>query len=221
MIRDITDIFNRNLIYILGLSLAVVIPYTFFILSAINYFYIVDTIEYQNLIAIFLIVMNFTALFPPFYYLAKSDLQDTTVKWTDLIKTFLRNFGLITFFTALFFIIGMVGSVLFFIPTILSIIIIFLLPLFCDQTSIRKVFHNIWGVIKKEHIFILLDIIIIVSLNLLIWSGSMFLLSSFENNSLVFVAVRVLLNALFLPVIYFYLTIKYRKDLGESIWEIR
>ena len=65
------------------------------------------------------------------------------------------------------------------------------------------------GNLKKEHIFILIDILIIVSLNFLIWSGSLYLLSSFENNGLVFIAVRVLLNALFLPLIYFYLTIKF------------
>ncbi|ESU34315.1 hypothetical protein G3A_01700 [Bacillus sp. 17376] len=51
----------------------------------------------------------------------------------------------------------------------------------------------------------------------LVWAGSLYLLEGFENNNLVYISIRVLINALFLPLIYIYLTIKYRQDLGEGV----
>ena len=97
MIRDVTEMFNRNLINILLISVVIVIPFSFFILSAINYFYVIDTIELNNLMAVFLIAMNFTALFPPFFYLAKHDLQDLPFNLFDLIKVFLGILVLLLF----------------------------------------------------------------------------------------------------------------------------
>lgn len=216
MIRDISDIYNRNIVTILLISLVLVIPFTFFIFTAIQYFYVIDTVEMDNLIALFLIIINFTALFPPFFHLASKDLQDHPCQFMDLVKVFFRNFGYMSFVTILFFIIGALGSFFLFIPTVLSIIVIFLIPLFTDKGNIREAFNGIWNIMKKEHISILLDIFIVLSLNLLVWSGTLYLLANFENNSLVYITVRVLLNAIFLPLIYFYLTIKYRDDLGEG-----
>ncbi|WP_071396392.1 hypothetical protein [Bacillus tuaregi] len=215
MIRDISDILNRNIVTILLFNLVLVIPISFFIFTAIQYFYVIDTVEMVNLIALFLIIINFTALFPPFFYLASRDLQDQPCHLIDMVKVFFRNFGYMSFITILFFMIGALGSFFLFIPTILSIMVIFLIPLFCDKHTILEAFKGIWRVVKKEHISILLDIFIVLSLNLLVWSGSLYLLANFENNSLVYITVRVLLNALFFPLIYFYLTIKYRDDLGE------
>ncbi len=215
MIRDISDIFNRNIVTILLFNLVLVIPISLFIFTAIQYFYMIDTVEMDNLIALSLIIINFTALFPPFFYLASQDLQDQSCKFIDMVKVFFRNFGYISFITILFFMIGAFGSFFLFIPTVLSMIVIFLIPLFTDQHSIRDAFKGIWNVMKKEHILILLDILIVLSLNLLVWSGSLYLLAGFENNSLVYITIRALLNALFFPLVYFYLTIKYRDDLGE------
>jgi len=215
MIRDISDIFNRNIVTILLFNLVLVIPISFFSFTAIQYFYVIDTVEMDNLIALFLIIINFTALFPPFFYLASKDLQDQPCKLIDMVKVFFRNFGYMSFITILFFMIGAFGSFFLFIPTVLSIIVIFLIPLFTDKHNIRDAFKGIWNVMKKEHILILLDIFIVLSLNLLVWSGSLYLLAGLENNGLVYITVRALLNALLFPLIYFYLTIKYRDDLGE------
>ncbi|RFU67767.1 hypothetical protein D0469_13650 [Peribacillus saganii] len=219
MIRDITDMFNRHLLNIILINLVLVMPFTFFIFSAIAYFGGLETIQLNNLIIVFLIIINFTALFPPFFYMAKNDLSETPYSWMDLLKVFFGEFGYIGFFTIVLFLIGMFGSVLLFIPTVLATAAILLIPLFSDEKSIRKSISGVWKVLKEEHIFILLDVLIIAALNLLVWSGSLYLLADFENNSFVYIIVRVLLNAFLFPLIFFYLTIKYRKDLGAAYGE--
>ncbi|HHY71923.1 MAG TPA: hypothetical protein GX497_01565 [Bacillus bacterium] len=216
MLRDIADIYNRNLISIVMLSLILVIPVTYFIYSAISYLSLLDTVELNNVIAILLIIANFTVLFPPFLYIALNELNDTSIKFIDLVKVFPSKFGFTAFLTLLFFLIAVFGSVLFFIPSIIACMFILILPLFSDEDSIRKALKKVWRVIKSEHIFILIDLLIIVSFNLLVWSSLLYLLSSFENNNLVYITIRVLVNAVVFPLIYFYLAIKYRRDMGEE-----
>lgn len=216
MIRDMTDIFNRNLINIIWFNLLLVIPFTFFIYIAIEYFYVIETVEWSNLIVAFLIILNFTALFPPFFYMALQDLKDQSVGIKEMLKVFFDKFGYIVFFTLVFYLIGTLGYILLFIPTILAVMVLLLMPLYSDKDSFKNSLRSVWSMIKQENIFILFDVLIILSLNVLVWSGSLYLLEGFENNNLVFIAIRVLLNALVFPLIYFYLTIKYRKDLGED-----
>lgn len=216
MIREVIDIFNRNIVLIVWIGLALVIPVTFFTFCAITYVSMLDTVESSNLIAAFLIILNFTILFPPFLYMAKNDLNDKQTRFIDLMGIFIGKFGFTALFTFIFFLIAIFGSALFFIPSIFAIITILLLPLFSDEDRIKEAFKGTWGIVRSEHLFILLDLLIILSLNLLVWSGSLYLLASFENNTLVFITIRVLLNALFFPLIYFYLIMKYRRDLGDE-----
>jgi len=216
MIRDITDLFNRNLINIIGINLLLVIPFTFFIYSSINYFYLVETVEMKNLIVAFLIIINFTALFPPFFYIAIHDLNDESLRFKEMLKVFFEKFGYIVFFTLIFYLIGIFGYFLLYIPTLIAMMVILLLPLYSDQDTIKNSLSGVWRMVKKENIFILLDVLIILFLNVLVWFGSLYLLAGFENNNLVYLTIRVLLNALLFPLIYFYLTLKYRRDLSEE-----
>lgn len=216
MIREITDIYNRNLISIIGMNLIIGIPFTFFIFIALNYFYGLETVEWKNLVAGFLVILNFTALFPPFFSLAVHELRDQSIGMKKMIKVFFDKFGYIVFFTLVIYMIGMLGYFLLFIPTIIATMALLLIPLYTDKSSIKKSWESAWGMMKQENIFILLDVLIILSLNVLVWSGSLYLVAGFENNTFVYISMRVLLNAMFFPLIYFYLTIKYRKDLSED-----
>jgi hypothetical protein len=213
MLRDVADLYNRNITNILLICLILVVPFTFFNYAAIVYIMNLDTLEYANIPALALWVLNFTILFPPFFLIAKKDATDQEVNLKEILSFFIMRFGFVSIITVSFFVIGMFGSILLFIPTFFAGLVILLFPLYTDRENIGEALKGVWEIILKEHIFLLLDVLIIVSLNVLVWSGSLYLLSSFENNTLVFIVLRALINSLVFPIVYFYLTFKYRKDL--------
>ncbi|WP_458415052.1 hypothetical protein ACNQFZ_09740 [Schinkia sp. CFF1] len=133
-----------------------------------------------------------------------------------MLKVFFTKFGYTAILTLFFYLIAVFGSVLLFIPSILACMVILLIPLFSDEENIGNALKKVWRVVKDENIFLFIDILIVLSVNLLIWSGSLYLISNFENNNLVYLTIRVLSNAIFFPFLYFYLTVKYRKDLGDD-----
>ncbi|WP_080848717.1 hypothetical protein [Cytobacillus gottheilii] len=212
MLRDVADLYNRNIINILLICLILVVPITFFNYAAIAYIINLDTVEYANIPALALWVLNFTILFPPFFLIAKMDATDQEVNLKAILSFFIMKFGFVAAVTIVFFAIGMIGSVFLFIPSLIAALIILLFPLYADQENIKAAIQGVWGIIKREHIFLFIDVLIIVSLNVLVWSGSLYLLGGFENNTLVFIVLRALINSLIFPVVYFYLTFKYRKD---------
>ncbi|MGI8386739.1 hypothetical protein [Robertmurraya sp. P23] len=213
MLRDVADLYNRNITNILLICLILVVPFTFFNYAAIVYIMNLDTLEYANIPALALWVLNFTILFPPFFLIAKKDATDQEVNLKEILSFFIMRFGFVSIITVSFFVIGMFGSILLFIPTFFAVLVILLFPLYTDRENIGEAMKGVWEIILKEHIFLLLDVLIIVSLNVLVWSGSLYLLSGFENNTLVFIVLRALINSLVFPIVYFYLTFKYRKDL--------
>ncbi|MDE3840774.1 hypothetical protein C0966_15980 [Bacillus methanolicus] len=219
MVRDIIDIYNRNVITILILSLVLVFPVTFFVYFASIYLYQADSIEYANLPVLYLLVLNFTVLFPPFFSLAQNDLNDRLYKKRKLIMIFINKFGYITFLTLAFFFIGIFGSFFFFIPTFIAGCLMLLFPLFSDEGKVGISIRKTWTIFKKEHIFILLDILLLISLNVLAWAGATYLVANFENNTMVYILLRAIINSIIFPLVYFYLTIKYRKDSNFYIQE--
>ncbi|QPC48279.1 hypothetical protein [Mangrovibacillus cuniculi] len=215
MIRDIRDLYNRNLLSIIFISCLLVIPYSIFTLSMIEYVQTSIFIELDNIVAVFFIILNFSVLVPPYLYLVKKDYREEEIKVTEALKLFTTSFGYIFFFSFLFYAIGTLGSILLFIPSIIAALFLFLLPLYADKESIKESLQKVLQTLKKEHLFIFLDILLILCLNYLIWSGAVYLIDSFENNTFVYMLIRSLLNAIFLPIIYFYLFYKYRLDLGD------
>lgn len=213
MLRKVADIYNRNIINILLTCCVLVVPVTFFSFFAIVYMTRLETIQYENIPAFCMWILSFTILFPPFFYMVKMDSEDKELKFIKLLSVFFQKFGIVALLTIAFYIVGMLGSVLLFIPTFIAINMILLLPLFTDKETVRETIKAVWNVMKREHIFILLDVLIIVSLNVLVWSGSLYFIDQFENNNLVYITLRALINSLLFPLIYFYLTFKYRKDL--------
>ncbi|MFE8703876.1 hypothetical protein ACFYKX_25215 [Cytobacillus sp. FJAT-54145] len=213
MLRDISDIYNRNIINILLICLVLVVPVTFFSYAAITYFNELETLEYRNIPAFCMWILNFSILFPPFFYIAKMDITEKEVNLIKILSVFINKFGFVAFLTIILFIIGMLGSVLLFIPSFLAIFMIILFPLFTDKENVLESLRSVWSVIKNEHIFIIVDVLILLSLNVLVWSGSFYLVANFENNTFVYIILRALTNSLLFPILYFYLTLKYRKDL--------
>lgn len=217
MFKDSLDIYNRNLLKIILLGLVLVVPVSIFCFQAIFYvFQEVDT-QYANIYAALITLINFTLLYPPFIRIALSEVNDeesSTLR--ELIKEFVNGFGMIIIFTLALFTIAVWGIVLI-VPSIICVILLILFPLFIDQKKVSHIFKNIGNVLIKENFFILIDLLIILSINLLAWSGITFLLSSFDNNFYVYVISRSLINAALFPLIYIYLTLKYKNG-GEELY---
>ncbi|KQL51015.1 hypothetical protein AN964_18475 [Heyndrickxia shackletonii] len=211
MIRDTIDIYNRNIINILIASILLVIPVTFFLLLASEYVYQLD-IDHPNIPIFFFVILNFTVLFPPFFIVAWKDQNDQAYRWVDMLKAFLKQFGYVLVFTLIFYIIAVYGAVLLLIPTFIGLSMILLLPLFVNKATIRDSLSSAWNILKEENIFILIDLLIIISLNLFVWSGALYIVKGFENNMFFFIILRCIINALVFPVIYIYLTIKYQRN---------
>lgn len=210
MIRDVLDVYNRHIMNILLLCVCLVIPVTFFLFFTISYFYEAETVELSNLTALFFMILNFTLLCPPFLTLAWKDYHDEEIQLSDLLKSFVNHFGYIALMTLFLYFICLAGSFLLFIPTIIAVAMLLLFPLFTNESDLKESLQKVWNTIKNEHILIYIDLLIIGSLNVLVWSGLTYLMQGFENNQFAYISLRAIINSLLLPFIYFYLTIKYR-----------
>src|SRR5690625_1084938 len=218
MIKESFRIYNDHLIKILILSVMIVIPLTLFNYFATYYFYTnLQEDQYPAMYAFFLIVVNFTLLIPVFKKLAVSDLLDEDdVSIWELSYEFIRHFGLIMLVTIPLYIVGMLGSSLLFIPTFICFSIILLVPFFVNQDKIRDVFKKVGRVFRDENIFLLLDCLVIVCLQVLVWSLFSLSFESFENNFYVYAVSIAIINALIYPVLIFYLTMRYVNIDSES-----
>ncbi|WP_153729278.1 hypothetical protein [Salinibacillus xinjiangensis] len=214
MIRESLELYNRHLIKILLLSVLFVIPLTLFCYVATYYLFDQLTSEqHPNLYALFLIVINFVLVIPSFMKLALTDIEDDELPSVgQLIYEGLRYFGLILFLTIPFYIVGVLGSAFFFIPTILCFAIILLIPFFVKQKTVGDVFRQVGKTLRNENIFLLLDLLVIVSVQILVWGLLMIIFANFENNFYVYGLARSMMNSFIFPLLVFYFTIKYRKS---------
>lgn len=213
MLRDTIEIYNRNLSKIMVLGMILVLPLSFFCYQVMAYIFLQDTTQSPYVFSSFMIVVNFTLLYPPFVKLTRRELNDQEVPTVkELVMEFVQAFGIILIFSFFFFIIGVLGIGLVFIPTVLAVIVTLIFPLFTDIDKISMIFIKVRDILIKENIFLLLDLLVIVCLNLFVLFVVMYFLNNFENNYYVFVILRSVINMAIFPLIYIYLTVKYRGE---------
>lgn len=209
MIRDVLDSYNRHLPSILLVSILLVFPISLFIQLVIIYVYKTGEFTYPSLIHLCLMFLNFTLLFAPFRLVAIKDLHDEEYKIKELFLSFFNHFAFILFFTIIVYTLAVFGFFLLLIPTILGFAFILLTPLFLDEQSIKKGFGQVWSVIVKENVSIFVDIIIIISIQSLLWGVFMYIVKGFDNSLLFYLILRAFLNTFLFPLFYLYLTRKY------------
>ncbi|MYL33833.1 hypothetical protein GLW05_09500 [Pontibacillus yanchengensis] len=89
-----------------------------------------------------------------------------------------------------------------------------LLPLFIEQNEVKESIVKVFRIIRIENIGLFMDLLGIVSINVLLWAGVTYLVVDFENNLLVYITLRTLLHSTLFPLIYFYLTLKYKVEMN-------
>lgn len=206
--------YNRYLITIILLCVILVVPTSFFLIYTVYYIYSLDTLEYPNLYTLFLLILNFSLLFPPFFRLVMEDSNDNAFTLALLLKTFISKIGIIVFLTLIFYVISIFGAILLLIPTIIGVSMMVLLPLFIEQNEVKESIVKVFRIIRIENIGLFMDLLGIVSINVLLWAGVTYLVVDFENNLLVYITLRTLLHSTLFPLIYFYLTLKYKVEMN-------
>lgn len=206
--------YNRYLITIILLCVILVVPTSFFLIYTVYYIYSLDTLEYPNLYTLFLLILNFSLLFPPFFRLVMEDSNDNAFTLALLLKTFISKIGIIVFLTLIFYVISIFGAILLLIPTMIGVSMMVLLPLFIEQNEVKESIVKVFRIIRIENIGLFMDLLGIVSINVLLWAGVTYLVVDFENNLLVYITLRTLLHSTLFPLIYFYLTLKYKVEMN-------
>ncbi len=205
------------------ISVIIVIPLTLFLYFATIYLYdFMEADQYPNLYMLFFIIINFICLIPMYRKLAESDLEDEEdpTIW-ELIKEFLKHFGMVLFISVPLFLIGLIGMSLAFIPTAICGAIMLVFPFAVHYLDIKKMLTATGSILKRENIFILLDLAIVVSAQILIYSLIMQAFANFENSYYVYGITRALVNATVFPLLIFYLTQRYTVELNEQRTEAR
>lgn len=211
MIKTSFEIYNRHLIKIMLISLIIVIPFSLFMYFSTYYLY--DSLEadqYPSLYMVFFIIMNFICIVPMYRKLTKSDIDDEEepTVWV-LIKEFFEHFGMMLLISLPLYIIAVFGAVLAFIPTAISGALLLIFPFFIHDLNFKTVLRKSGSILKRENIFIFLDLLVVVSVQILIYSLLMQAFASFESNIYVYGIMRAIINASIFPFLIFYLTQRY------------
>jgi hypothetical protein len=212
MLKETFYIFNQNMVRIFLLSLLVVMPVSYLIQSFVIYFLNTEYLLTPNLYSLCMILFNFTVLFPPFIVMAKQYLNDEEYSLKSSIVSFLDNFFLILVVTIVAFIIMVIGAPLIFIPTLVSLAFLLVFPITAvEDIQLGNKIKKTWLVIKIENIGILGDLILVISLNIALWFLLTLFVNNLENNLLVYLTLKIMINTMFFPLIYIFLTVKYHK----------
>jgi hypothetical protein len=218
MFKDVLDIYNKHLPSILVLSITLVFPVTFFIQLVVVYVYESSTVLFPSIISLCLLIINFIVLFSPFSFLTHKDLSDETVSLKELYAVFFSYFFYLLLFSVIVYAISVFGSFLILMPTIIGFSIIFLLPVFVDETSMKNHFRKAWLTLKSENIAVLGDIVIISSVQILLWTILTYIIKDLENSFFFFLVLRALVNTFLYPLFYIYLARKYGQLHEDRKW---
>lgn len=212
MIREILQIYSRHLYSIIFLSIVIIFPITSLIFTAILYLNEINGLTSQTYIAGFLLLINFILCAPPFLKLVLLDLQDEKMRWREGLQFFVKQFGPLFLTSVVLYLTALYTMWLFLIPSILILMYLLIIPYYSDINSYKSMMKHAGSKLIDENISVLIDLVIVFSVTLLVWSGMMWFMQNFQNNLFGYMLIRVILNIFTLPLVYFYLSLRYRSE---------
>ena len=212
MIREMFDVYSRHLIMILLLSVFIIFPITMAGYFAAMMSYEIDTLTTPTYFAGLLMLINFIICAPPFLKLVLRDREDEKMTLKEGILFFVKQFGPLLMLTILLYLAAIYSMWMFFIPSAVILIFLMVLPYFSDEQNLKSMVKKTFTKIMDENIVILIDLIIVISINLLVWALMMYVLHNYENNIYGYMVLRGILNTFSLPIIYIYLSLRYRNE---------
>ena len=212
MIREMIDIYSRHLLLILSLSVIIIFPITIAGYFASMMSFEIDALTTPTYFAGLLMLINFIICAPPFLKLVLRDMEDEKMPLREGVIFFFRQFGPLLVLTIVLYIAAVYSMWMLFIPTALLLIFLMVVPYFSDEQQFKAMIQKTIRKIVEENIVILIDLIIVISINLLVWALMMLVLHNYENNIYGYMVLRGILNTISLPIIYIYLSLRYRNE---------
>lgn len=212
MISEAFKIYSRNWFPILIWSFIIIAPVTIFSYLGIVYVYSNEVLHNESFLAGWLLLLNFVLCIPPFLKMVKKDEMDEPVKVMDGLMFFAKQFGVILLISTIVYAIGLIGMYAFFIPSFIAVLFLIIFPFYVESIGVWETVKRAFRKMRDENISIIGDVLVIVGLNLFLWLSLMMFLGSYENNVLAFLIMRITLNIVILPILYIYLSLRYRKE---------
>ncbi|MFC4388027.1 hypothetical protein ACFOZ1_09430 [Gracilibacillus marinus] len=212
MIKTSLEIYNRYLIKIMMSSLLIVIPLSLFLYFATYYLYdVLAQDQYPSMYTLYFILLNFICIIPMYRRLAESDLEDEEEPTLlDLMKEFIKHFGIVLCISIPLYIVAMIGMPIGFIPTVICGVLLLLFPFTIHYLNAKKIMQSIGSILKKENIFVLFDLLVVICSQVLVYSLLLQAFDQFESNFYVYGITKAIVNACIFPFLIFYLTQRYR-----------
>ena len=215
MFKNIVDLFNRNIVTILLLMVIVILPITCIIYVAVIYYSSEFEGELSAFVLGFSVLINFIICIPPFLLVILKDLNDEKASLKECLKFFSTQFGPLLFSSFLFYTLAIYTSWMLFIPTFILLLFTMIYPFYSDYPTLREMFVHAKDKIIEENIAIIVDVIIITSTLVFLWAGISYFIQNFDNNIISFMLIRSTLNMGIFPMLYIYLTLRYRDNEEE------
>lgn len=193
-------------------SFIIILPITVLSFLAMVYLNGMEKITMPEYYSGWLLVLNFVLCVPPFLMLVIKDYRDEDVSTKEGIVFFLKQMGLVLLFSSLLYLIAVWGMIIFFIPTIIAFLFILIFPFFTEIKNMKEILRRTALKIADENIALIGDILVVISLNIAIWAAIMAVIQQFDNNIIAFLLIRVVMNMIVFPLLYIYLTLRYREE---------
>lgn len=217
MIREILDIYNRYWSQILIWSVAIILPVTIISFSGMIYINMSEEAIAPEFFSVFAIVLNFIICIPPFMKMVIAYKQDDPMNLVEGFVYFIKQFGILFILTGIVYFIAVAGMYFLFIPTVFALVFLLVFPFYSEGRTIKSICKQTFHIIKRENIAIIGELMIVFCINLVCWIAMMLFLAQYENNIFALMIVRVLLNVLVFPIVYIYLTLRFRKELSNPL----
>ncbi|WP_163102952.1 hypothetical protein [Peribacillus alkalitolerans] len=207
------EIYNRHLLKIIACTITFFLPMHLFILGWILILQQTIRPELINFHFLFLYILMYVSMIPPYMKIANRDLLDEEVDFKELWKTVLGQFGFLLIASISFMLISFIGASLFYIPVLLALGLMVLLPLhYEDSKSIGEIIKNTWVSYKTNFIDLFLFLLFVIAANVLIWFLLTAGVSYFETNLLGYTVLRMLIHLIVFPYFIILLTINFHPD---------
>lgn len=212
MLKDIFYYYNQSLLKILGFTIIVLLPVQIFLYGWIYYFNQLDLDKIETVLALYVYILMFVITQKPFIELYKHLKVNEDYSLKSMLKTFVTSFGFVFFGSLFIFCLSYIGITLFIIPGLILLTVAFFLPFYdSNGETIKFVAKKALNFYKSRFFSIIRDLLILASVNVLIWALFVNGIAQFEMNLITYTILRILINLFIFPLIYFYLAERYEK----------
>ncbi|WP_108672183.1 hypothetical protein [Peribacillus acanthi] len=215
--REGIEIYNRHLLKIIACTMTIFLPFHVFILGWVLMLQQTIQPELINFHSFFLYILMYVSVIPPYMEIAKKDLVDEEMDFKELWKSALEKFGFVLLASIVFILISFIGVSLFYIPVILALGLLVLVPLhYEDSMRISDILRNTWNSYKSNFIDLFLFLFFVLAANVLIWFLLTTGVSYFETNFLGYTILRMLIHLIIFPYFIILLTINFHPEYQHS-----